>query len=42
MAVMETVGFLAVFQPPDPLVAAAGGITMGAFAAPAWRRLWQR
>ncbi|WP_346114316.1 carotenoid biosynthesis protein [Nonomuraea maheshkhaliensis] len=42
MAVMETVGFLVVFQPPDPLVAVAGGLTMGAFAAPAWRRLWQR
>ncbi len=42
MAVMETVAFAAVFDPPDPLVAAAGGITMGAFAAPAWRRTWQR
>ncbi|MER6508829.1 carotenoid biosynthesis protein [Nonomuraea sp. NPDC001636] len=42
MAVMETVGFAAVFRPPDLLVAAAGGITMGAFAAPAWRRSWPR
>ncbi|MEW9548330.1 carotenoid biosynthesis protein [Nonomuraea sp. NPDC050783] len=42
MAVMETVGFAVVFQPPDPLVAVAGGISMGAFAALAWRRLWQR
>ncbi|MFI9592776.1 carotenoid biosynthesis protein [Nonomuraea sp. NPDC052265] len=42
MAVMETVGFAAVFEPPDPLVAAAGGITMGAFAAPAWRRSWPK
>ncbi|WP_245765589.1 carotenoid biosynthesis protein [Nonomuraea jiangxiensis] len=42
MAVMETVAFAAVFDPPDPLVAAAGGIAMGAFAAPAWRRSWRR
>jgi uncharacterized membrane protein len=42
MAVMETVAFAAVFDPPDPLVAVAGGITMGAFAALAWRRTWQR
>ncbi|MEV4398674.1 carotenoid biosynthesis protein [Nonomuraea sp. NPDC049607] len=42
MAVMETVGFAAVFEPPDLLVAAAGGITMGAFAAPAWRRSWPK
>ncbi|MEV0625155.1 carotenoid biosynthesis protein [Nonomuraea wenchangensis] len=42
MAVMETVGFAAVFQPPDPLVAAAGGMSMGAFAALAWRRLWRK
>jgi putative membrane protein len=41
MAVMETVAFAAVFDPPDPLVAVAGGITMGAFAALAWRRAWQ-
>ncbi|MEU4833482.1 carotenoid biosynthesis protein [Streptosporangium sp. NPDC023615] len=32
MAVMETVGFAAVFDPPDPLVAAAGGVSMGLFA----------
>ncbi|WP_262379359.1 carotenoid biosynthesis protein [Nonomuraea sp. PA05] len=42
MAVMETVAFAAVFDPPDALVAVAGGITMGAFAAQAWRRSWQR
>ncbi|MFG1948139.1 carotenoid biosynthesis protein [Nonomuraea sp. NPDC048826] len=42
MAVMETIAFAAVFDPTDPLVAAAGGITMGAFAASAWRRSWQR
>lgn len=42
MAVMETVAFAAVFDPPDPVVAAAGGITMGAFAALAWRRSWPR
>lgn len=42
MAVMETVAFAAVFDPTDPLVAAAGGITMGAFATLAWRRSWQR
>ncbi|WP_226899866.1 carotenoid biosynthesis protein [Nonomuraea phyllanthi] len=42
MAVMETVAFAAVFDPPDLAVAVAGGITMGAFAAPAWRRPWQR
>ncbi|MGP3934109.1 carotenoid biosynthesis protein [Nonomuraea sp. KM88] len=42
MAVMETVAFAAVFEPADPLVAAAGGITMGVFAALAWRRSWQR
>lgn len=42
MAVMETVAFAAVFDPPDPLVAAAGGITMGVFAALAWRRPWPR
>ncbi|GAA4973924.1 carotenoid biosynthesis protein [Nonomuraea thailandensis] len=41
MAVMETVGFAAVFQPPDPLVAAVGGISMGALAALSWRRTWQ-
>ncbi|HEX4817774.1 MAG TPA: carotenoid biosynthesis protein [Nonomuraea sp.] len=42
MAVMETVAFAAVFDPPDPLVAVAGGVTMGAFAASAWRRTWPR
>ncbi|MGW0808548.1 carotenoid biosynthesis protein [Nonomuraea sp. NPDC002799] len=42
MAVMETAGFAAVFQPPDPLVAAAGGMSMGALAALAWGRSWQR
>ncbi|MGP4097036.1 carotenoid biosynthesis protein [Nonomuraea sp. KM90] len=41
MAVMETVAFAAVFDPPDPLVALAGAVTMGAFAAPAWRRAWR-
>ncbi|WP_064743521.1 carotenoid biosynthesis protein [Actinomadura rifamycini] len=35
MAVMETVAFAAVFRPRDPLVAAAGGTAMGAFAVPA-------
>ncbi|GAA3465905.1 carotenoid biosynthesis protein [Nonomuraea roseola] len=42
MAVMETLGFALVFQPPDPLVAACGGVAMGAFAVLAWRRRWQR
>ncbi|MFB9883606.1 carotenoid biosynthesis protein [Planobispora siamensis] len=42
MAVMETVGFAAVFDPPDPLVAAAGGICMGLFALLAWRRRWRK
>lgn len=42
MAVMETVGFAVVFRPPDPLVAAAGGIAMGAFALLAWGRSWPR
>ncbi|RAY13853.1 carotenoid biosynthesis protein [Actinomadura craniellae] len=42
MAVMETVGFAAVFDPPDPLVAAAGGISMGVLALLAWRRRWRR
>ncbi|GHE26712.1 hypothetical protein GCM10017673_30860 [Streptosporangium violaceochromogenes] len=41
MAVMETVGFAAVFDPPDPLVAVAGGLGMGLFAVPAWRP-WER
>ncbi|GGO61132.1 carotenoid biosynthesis protein [Nonomuraea cavernae] len=42
MAAMETLGFAAVFQPPDPLVAAVGGVAMGTFAALGWRRLWLR
>jgi putative membrane protein len=42
MAVMETLAFAAVFEPRDPLVAAAGGAAMGAFAVPAWRRAWRR
>lgn len=41
MAVMETVGFAAVFDPPDPLVAVVGGLGMGLFAVPAWRP-WER
>ncbi|MFI7445593.1 carotenoid biosynthesis protein [Nonomuraea indica] len=41
MAVMETVGFAAVFTPPDPLVAAVGGTAMGAFAVAAWARTWR-
>ncbi|SEM24826.1 carotenoid biosynthesis protein [Nonomuraea pusilla] len=39
MAAMETVGFAAVFSPPDPLVAAAGGTAMGAFTVAAASRL---
>ncbi|QFG27086.1 carotenoid biosynthesis protein [Actinomadura sp. WMMB 499] len=35
MAAMETLAFAAVFRPRDPLVAAAGGTAMGAFAIPA-------
>ncbi|GAA2266474.1 carotenoid biosynthesis protein [Actinomadura luteofluorescens] len=42
MAGMETVAFAAVFEPRDPLVAAAGGVAMGAFAVPAWRRAWRK
>ncbi|GAB3899816.1 carotenoid biosynthesis protein [Microbispora bryophytorum] len=42
MAMMETVGFAVVFRPPDPSVAAAGGLAMGAFALLAWRRAWRR
>ncbi|MBP2708102.1 carotenoid biosynthesis protein [Microbispora sp. RL4-1S] len=42
MAVMETIGFAAVFRPPDPLVAAVGGAAMGALALLAWRRRWRR
>ncbi|WP_271217469.1 carotenoid biosynthesis protein [Streptosporangium carneum] len=45
MALMETLGFAAVFDPPDPLVAASGGICMGLFAVLAWsarsRRPWR-
>ncbi|TDC79952.1 carotenoid biosynthesis protein, partial [Actinomadura sp. 7K507] len=35
MAGMETLAFAAVFDPPDRLVAAAGGTAMGVFAVPA-------
>ncbi|MEU8247774.1 carotenoid biosynthesis protein [Nonomuraea sp. NPDC048916] len=42
MAAMETLGFAAVFDPPDPLVAAVGGVAMGTFAVVGWRRLWLR
>ncbi|GAT65830.1 membrane protein [Planomonospora sphaerica] len=42
MAVMETIGFAVVFDPPDPLVAAAGGICMGVFVLLAWRRRWRK
>jgi putative membrane protein len=42
MAMMETVGFAVVFRPPDPFVAAAGGLAMGAFALLAWGRVWRR
>ncbi|SNR36391.1 putative membrane protein [Actinomadura mexicana] len=42
MAGMETLAFAAVFEPRDPLVAAAGGVAMGAFAVPAWRRAWRK
>ncbi|MEV4749268.1 carotenoid biosynthesis protein [Streptosporangium amethystogenes subsp. fukuiense] len=38
MAVMETVGFAAVFDPPDPLVAVAGGTCMGLFVLLTWGR----
>jgi hypothetical protein len=38
MAVMETIGFAVVFVPPDPLVATAGGLSMGLFTLLAWRR----
>ncbi|MGJ6963817.1 carotenoid biosynthesis protein [Streptosporangium sp. G11] len=38
MAVMETIGFAAVFVPPDPLVATTGGLSMGLFTLLAWRR----
>ncbi|MEU7690337.1 carotenoid biosynthesis protein [Microbispora hainanensis] len=42
MALMETVGFAVVFRPPDPFVAAAGGLAMGAFALLAWGCAWRR
>ncbi|GAA3826229.1 hypothetical protein GCM10022226_53720 [Sphaerisporangium flaviroseum] len=42
MAVMETLGFAAVFDPPDLLVAAVGGTCMGVFVLLAWRRRWPR
>lgn len=42
MAVMETIGFAMVFRPPDPLVAAAGGVAMGTCALLAWRGTWRR
>ena len=42
MAVMETVGFAAVFVPPDPLVATAGGLSMGLFTLLAWGRRGRR
>ncbi|MGV9775029.1 carotenoid biosynthesis protein [Streptosporangium sp. NPDC003464] len=42
MAFMETLGFAAVFDPPDPLVAAVGGACMGLFSVLAWRRAWRR
>ncbi|MES9538924.1 carotenoid biosynthesis protein [Actinomadura sp. NPDC000600] len=42
MAAMETLAFAAVFEPRDPLVAVAGGVAMGAFAVPAWRRAWRK
>ncbi|MGW5260278.1 carotenoid biosynthesis protein [Microbispora sp. NPDC004025] len=42
MAAMETVGFAVVFRPPDPCVAAAGGLAMGTFALLAWGRAWRR
>lgn len=42
MAVMETIGFAAVFDPPDPFVAAVGGVSMGIFAVTAWTRRRRR
>jgi len=38
MAVMETIGFAAVFRPQDPTVALVGGAAMGVFAVLAWKR----
>jgi putative membrane protein len=42
MAVMETLAFAAVFEPPDRVVAVAGGAAMGTFAVLAWRGRWPR
>ncbi|TMQ89927.1 carotenoid biosynthesis protein [Actinomadura soli] len=42
MAAMETLAFAVVFEPRDVVVAAAGGVSMGTFAALAWRRAWRR
>ncbi|WP_084263216.1 carotenoid biosynthesis protein [Actinomadura formosensis] len=42
MAAMETLAFAAVFEPPDRVVAVAGGAAMGTFAVLAWRRRWPR
>ncbi|MFC6085260.1 carotenoid biosynthesis protein [Sphaerisporangium aureirubrum] len=42
MAVMETIGFAAVFDPPDILVAAVGGAAMGLFAVLGWVRRRRR
>jgi putative membrane protein len=42
MAVMETLAFAAVFEPPDRLVAVAGGVSMGTFVVLAGRRRWPR
>lgn len=42
MALMETLAFAAVFEPPDQGVALAGGAAMGTFAVLAWRRRWPR
>lgn len=38
MAVMETLAFAAVLDPPDPLVAMTGGAGMGVFVLLAWGR----
>lgn len=44
MTVMETVGFAAVFEPRDLVVATVGGVAMGVFAIPALirSRRWPR
>ncbi|MFB4317598.1 carotenoid biosynthesis protein [Actinomadura sp. 21ATH] len=42
MAAMETLAFAAVFEPPDRLVAVAGGVAMGTFVVLAGRRRWPR